>query len=227
MPDLRADLAALADPAYRTFQARLLPTVDSARILGVRIPDLRRYARAIADTPAAAAFLSDLPHSTYDEDNLHAALLCRMRDRDRLVAAIDAFLPHVDNWATCDSLRPAILSRDPAALRRDCARWMADAHLYTCRFGIEMLMVHGLGASYDRRDLAAVGAIAHARGGEYYLAMMCAWYYATALATHADDVLAYLRACPLPPDGMAKTYRKACESRRVDRAVCAALRGLY
>lgn len=223
---IHADLAALADPAYRDFQSRLLPTVEPSRILGVRMPDLRRYAKAVAGTDAAEAFLRELPHPTYDADNLHAALLCRIRDRETLIAALDSFLPYVDNWATCDSLRPPLFSRDIPALRGDIARWMAAEGVYPCRFGIEMLMLHCLGDAFVAADLDAVGEIARTRGGEYYLAMMCAWYYATALSAQPEATLRFLRKANLPRDVLAKTVRKACESRRIDAALCGAVRGL-
>ncbi len=223
---IHADLAALADPAYRAFQSRLLPTVDPSRILGVRMPDLRRYAKTIAGTDAAEAFLRELPHPTYDADNLHAALLCRIRDRAELIAAIDAFLPYIDNWATCDSLRPSLLARDIPALRCDIARWMAAEGVYPCRFGIEMLMLHCLDDAFAAADLAAVGEIARTRGGEYYLAMMCAWYYATALSVQPEATLHDLRQADLPRDVLVKTVRKACESRRIGAALRDAVREL-
>lgn len=219
-------LRAMADPAYRAFQSRLIPTVDPARVIGVRVPDLRRYARSIAGTPEAEAFLADLPHASYDADNLHAILISMFRDRGALIAALNRFLPHIDNWATCDILRPKLLGRDIPALRRDIARWMADPHPYTCRFGMEMLMVHCLGAAFDPADPDAVAAVASARAEEYYVAMMCAWYFATALAARTEAVLPYFTGDRLAPSVRARALRKACESDRIPPALKAELRGL-
>lgn len=219
-------LRAMADPAYRAFQIRLIPTVDPARVLGVRIPDLRRYARAIAGTPETAAFLTDLSHASYDADNLHACLISMLRDRDALMAALAAFLPYVDNWATCDILRPKLLGRDIPALRRDIADWMVDPHPYTCRFGIEMLMTHCLGATFDPADLSAVAAVADARADEYYVAMMCAWYFATALAAQAEAVLPWFTERRLEPSVWASAVQKACESCRIPPETKAMLREL-
>ncbi len=226
MPTIDDALRAMADPAYCAFQRRLIPTVDPARVLGVRIPDLRRYARSIVGTPEAEAFLADLPHASYDADNLHAMLLTLCRDRDVLIAALADFLPHVDNWATCDSLRPRLLGRDIPALRRDIAVWMADPHPYTCRFGIEMLMVHCLGAHFSAADPDAVAAVAAARQDEYYVAMMCAWYFATALAARPETILPYFTARRLVPSVWEKAVRKACESDRIPPATKAELRRL-
>lgn len=226
MTPIDAHLLTLADPAYRDFQSRLIPTVDPARVLGVRIPDLRRYARSIAGTPEAAAFLADLPHPSYDADNLHACLVSMLRDRGELIDALNVFLPHVDNWATCDILRPKLLGRDIPALRRDVAGWMADLHPYTCRFGIEMLMVHCLGADFAPADLAAVAAVADARAGEYYIAMMCAWYFATALAAQAEAALPWFTERRLEPSVWARAVQKACESYRIPPETKAELREL-
>jgi len=218
-------LRMLADADYRRFQSGLLPGINPARVLGVRMPVLHRYARAIVGTPAAAAFLADLPHASYDADNLHACLLSMMDNRTALICALDAFLPHIDNWATCDMLRPPLLGRDLPALRRDAARWMADPHPYTCRFGIEMLMVHGLG-KFSADDPAAVAEIAWARGDEYYVAMMCAWYFATALAAAHDAIWPYFAEPLLPPAVRQMARRKAYDSRRISPADKAALRAM-
>lgn len=226
MPTIESVLRTMADPDYRTFQSRLLPTVDPARIIGVRTPVLRRYAREIFGTPAAVAFLADLPHVAYDEDNLHACLVSMMRDRPSLIAALDAFLPYVDNWATCDMLRPPLLGRDPAALRCDIARWMGDMHPYTCRFGIEMLMVHCLGEHFAPDDLAAVAAIAENRHDEYYVAMMCAWYFATALAAQEGATWPYFVERRLHSAVLTMAIRKAIESYRISPQRKAELRAL-
>lgn len=226
MTAIDAHLHALADPVYRAFQSRLVPSVDAARMLGVRIPALRRYARTIAGTPRAAAFLAELPHASYDADNLHALLLAEMTDRSALDAALTAFLPYVDNWATCDILRPKLLADDIPALRLGIARWMADPHPYTCRFGIEMLMVHCLGAHFSADDPAAVAAIAAARHDEYYVAMMCAWYFAEALARQESAVLPWFLGRRLEPSVFRRAVRKACESYRISPERKAELRAL-
>ena len=218
-------LREMADPGYRAFQMRLIPTVDPARVIGVRVPDLRRYARTIAGGAEAAAFLAELPHASYDADNLHAILLAMKTDRDALMAGLDAFLPHIDNWATCDMLRPRLLGRDIPALRREIGGWMDDPRPFICRFGIEMLMVHCLGDAFSAADLDAVAAVADARADEYYVAMMCAWYFATALAMREETVLPCFLERRLSPRVHGYAVRKACESYRVRAEVKAMLRG--
>lgn len=215
MNAIETHLKTLADPTYCAFQARLIPTVDPARILGVRIPDLRRYARSIYGTAEAAGFLSTLPHTTYDADNLHACLLSMCLDRAELRTALERFLPYIDNWATCDILRPVALARDIPALRLAVADWIADPHPYTCRFAVEMLMTYCLGDHFLATDLAAVADVATVRANEYYINMMCAWYFATALAAQPDETLPYFTEWRLEPSVLRRAIQKSIESRRI------------
>ena len=205
-------LQSLQDPSYRAFQAALIPTVDPARILGVRIPLLRAYAREIRNTPEAAAFLQRLPHSTYDEDNLHAFLIEFIRDYDACVDALNRFFPHVDNWATCDSMNPRALIRHPDRLLAQIDLWLASEHTYAVRFGMGMLMRHFLDERFDSIFLDKVTAI---RTEEYYINMMAAWYFATALAKQWDAVWPYLQNRRLSPWVHNKAIQKAIESRRI------------
>ena len=139
---IREELAALADPSYRTFQAKLVPNVEPACIVGVRVPALRKLAKRISGTPAAKAFLADLPHKPYDEDMLHALLVNELRGYEDCLAALQTFLPHVDNWAVCDALALCPFEQCPAELPGQAHAWMQDGHVYTARFGIGVLMRH-------------------------------------------------------------------------------------
>ena len=222
--DLTARLRALADPAYRQFQCRLMPTITPERVLGVRTPQLRALAREIAGTPEAAAFLAALPHAAYDENNLHGCLLSLMRDFDACLAAVDAFLPYIDNWATCDMLSPRVFARHTDALLASIRRWMASPHVYTCRFGIGMLMRYYLEpAAFRPEYLQWVAAL---RSDEYYVSMMIAWFFATALAKQYDAALPYLQQRALAPWTHNKAIQKALESDRVSDAHKACLRAL-
>ena len=169
MKQVTEALFALQDPAYRAFHARLIPDVAWERVIGVRVPALRRYAAAFAKTPQAAEFLQELPHDYYEENNLHALLLMRRKDFDAVLSALETFLPQVDNWATCDLLRPACFAAHKEELLPPVRRWLASPHPYTVRFGIEMLMTHYLQTDFSPEYPAWVAAV---QSEHYYVRMM-------------------------------------------------------
>ena len=213
--EIREVLIAQADGEYRRFQTSLMPTVDPAAVIGVRTPTLRRIAKDLHGTRGGEALLADLPHAYFEENQLHAFLIESMRDFDAAVAATDAFLPYVDNWATCDQLSPKAFKGRFAELLPHIRRWMADPHPYVCRFGLGMLMRYGLKECFDPVFLEEASAPSVAGREEYYVRMMVAWYFATALADQYEAVLPYLTECRLPVWTHNKTIQKACESYRV------------
>ncbi|MBQ9134388.1 MAG: DNA alkylation repair protein [Clostridia bacterium] len=221
--EIREKLFALADEKYKAFQSKLLPTVAPECVIGVRTPALRALAKEIAGTKEAEAFLGQLPHTYFEENNLHAFLLCRIRDFDSCIAAVDAFLPYVDNWATCDQMSPKALQKDLPALRAQAEKWMRSAHPYTVRFGIGMLMQYFLDAEFSDAYPRAVAAV---RSEEYYVQMMQAWYFATALAKQYEAVLPYFTEGRMDAWVQNKAIQKAIESYRVPDAHKAHLRTL-
>ena len=207
---LTDELQSLHDERYADFQRRLLPTLPPASIIGVRTPALRSLAKRLAREPECSSFLASLPHSTFDENQLHAFVICAERDFNRCVAKVKAFLPYVDNWATCDQLSPACFARHHAELLPHIRRWMAARREYTVRFGIGMLLRHFLDADFRVEHL---GWVTDIRRDEYYITMMQAWYLATALAKQWNATLPLIADLPEPLRRM--TIRKACESFRV------------
>lgn len=201
-----------ADEAYRQFQIPLIPTVDRSRVIGVRTPILRKLARELAGTEEAEVFLRDLPHAYYEENNLHAFLVEQIRDYDACIAAIDAFLPYVDNWSTCDGWSPKVLKKHPEELLNKIRQWMASDRPYTVRFGIGMLQRHFLDDRFCPEYLAWVAAI---RRDEYYVRMMIAWFFATALAKQYEAAFPYVQEYRLPEWTHNKAIQKAVESYRV------------
>ena len=179
LTSIQEKLFKLQDSKYRDFQAKLIPTVPPASIIGVRTPALRSYAKQLAGQEEAQTFLEELPHRFFDENQLHAFLLCEERDFGRCIAGVDRFLPFVDNWATCDQLSPKCFKKHRPELLGSIREWLASSAAYTVRFGIGMLMEHFLDADFDPAYLDMVAAI---RSDEYYVSMMIAWYFATALA---------------------------------------------
>ena len=209
---IRAHLFAMQDAKYRDFTAKLTPTVPPERIIGVRTPELRRYAAELSKTEDAAAFMAALPHLYQEENNLHAFLIERIADYDACVAALDAFLPYVDNWATCDSMSPKCLKKQLPRLTGEIRRWMASDRVYTVRFGMGMLMRHFLDDAFDPAYLDWVAAL---RSEEYYINMMIAWFFATALAKQWDATLPFIVNCRLEPWVHNKAIQKAVESYRI------------
>ncbi len=209
---IQQQLFALSDEEYKAFQCKLMPTVDPDTVIGVRMPALRKLAKAYAKEPDAAAFCQSLPHRYYEENNLHGLLLCEWRDYDATVDGLNAFLPHVDNWATCDLLRPKAFASRPPELLSQLRCWMASPHTYTARFGIEMLMILYLDEAFSPDYAAWVAAITHE---DYYVRMMVAWYFATALAKHYEAVRPFIREQRLDAWTHNKAIQKAIESYRI------------
>lgn len=205
-------LFALQDPGYHDFQCALMPTIDPATVIGVRTPDLRRYARTFQHAPEAAAFLRTLPHRWYEENNLHCILISAIPDFDDCMEAVNAFLPYVDNWATCDMLSPKALARCPEQLMNAIPHWLGSGHTYTIRFGIGQLMHHFLDADFTAACPAMVASV---QSGEYYVNMMRAWYFATALAKQYESILPWLSEHRLDRWTHNKSIQKAIESRRI------------
>ncbi|MCD7756534.1 MAG: DNA alkylation repair protein [Firmicutes bacterium] len=207
--DVQQALLAQRDDAYRQGQISLLPTVAPDTILGIRTPALRRMAREMTD---AQAFLRCLPHRYFEENQLHAFLLERGRDFDRTVEQVDAFLPFVDNWATCDQCSPRIFRTHRRELLPYIRRWLRSEHPYTVRFGMKMLMDLYLDADFAPEYPKMVASVRHT---DYYVKMMAAWYFATALAKQYDAVLPYLAENRLDRWTHNKAIQKAVESRRI------------
>ena len=204
------ELYALRDENYATFQRRLLPTLPPESIIGVRTPALRTLAKRLSKEPEAETFLSVLPHSTFEENQLHAFTISLERDFGRCLSRVEEFLPFIDNWATCDQLSPACFARHHTELLPHIRRWMASRHEYTVRFGIEMLMRYFLDDDFRPEHLQWVTDIDHE---EYYIQMMQAWYLATALAKQWETTLPVVYDLTEPVRSM--TSRKACESFRI------------
>ena len=212
MDEIVSRLRQRADEGYRAFHMRLVPNVEPARILGVRVPEVRALARSLAGTPEAETFLRELPHEYYEENNLHAFLLERERDYGALIEGLNRFLPFVDNWATCDSLSPALFKKHPDGLPEQALQWMQSDQTYTVRFGIGVLMRYYLDKGFRPEYAERVAAV---RSEEYYVRMIVAWYFATALAAREEDVLPYLTGRRLDPWTHRKAIQKAIESNRI------------
>ncbi|MCI9055759.1 MAG: DNA alkylation repair protein [Oscillospiraceae bacterium] len=210
--NLLKSLFALQDLKYKEFHCRLMPTVDPETVIGVRVPPLRKLAVQFGKTPQAEAFLHALPHRYYEENNVHGCLISAMTDYEQTVAALDAFLPYVDNWATCDLISPKAFKKHPAPLLEQCRTWMASDHAYTVRFGIGVLLSFYLDDAFAPEQLEWAADL---RSGEYYVNMMTAWYFATALAKQYDAALPYIQHQRLDPWTHNKAIQKAVESYRI------------
>ena len=206
-------LLSAQDTGYKKFQASLIPNVDPNCIIGVRTPILRTYAKhLIHDVERASQFMYSLPHRYYEENNLHAFLIEQITDFDKCIVEINHFLPYIDNWATCDSLRPKCFQKHRTELKSYLNQWLSAEHTYTIRFGIEVLLVHYLGEYFEKW---MPDRIANIRSEDYYVNMMISWYFATALATQWEVIFPYITQDNLPVWIHNKTIQKAIESHRI------------
>ena len=210
--EIRRALFAAQDKDYRDFQKNLIPGYDTDRMIGVRTPQLRALAKEFGKRENIADFLEDLPHDYFDENQIHAFILEGIKDFDACMAAVEAFLPYVDNWATCDQLSPKVFRKHKAELLDHIRVWLQSGRPFTVRFGTGMLMQHFLDEDFDP---AYPETVAQLRSDEYYVNMMIAWYFATALAKQYDAVLPYIEQGRLAPRTHNKAIQKAIESRRI------------
>ena len=210
--DINTQLFALQDKAYADFQSKLLPTVPRETVIGVRTPDLRKMAKQVCKTPAAQEFMQALPHRYFDENQLHAFILSEEKDFDRCLEELELFLPYVDNWATCDQLSPKCFKKHTQELLQHIRKWMKSTHTYTKRFGMGMLMRYYLDEAFRQEYLEWVASI---KSDEYYIRMMQAWFFATALAKQWDATLPYIVQHRLHSWTHNKSIQKAIESYRI------------
>ena len=205
-------LIKVKDDAYRAFQAKLVPNVSPETILGVRTPEMRKIAREIFVSPDREAFLSDLPHRYYEENLIHFFVISMIRDFDACVRAVETFLPYVDCWPMSDQATPKAFAKNHEKLLPYIRKWIASEHVYTARFGIRMLMNEFLGEDF-REEYPEL--VANKKGEDYYLKMMAAWYFATALAKRYDETVPYFEDRRLDEWVHRKAIQKAVESYRV------------
>ena len=210
--NVQKELFAMQDTGYRDFHMKLMPTVDPERVIGVRTPALRAFAKKYGKTEEAKQFLKVLPHQYYEENNLHGLLLEQGKDYEKCVKDLDLFLPYVDNWATCDLLALHMMKKHRDIFIREIYRWMESDKPYIIRFGISMLMRHYLDEGFKPEYPEKVAAI---RSEEYYVNMMRAWYFATALAKQYEKILPFLEEQRMDIWTHNKTIQKSIESYRI------------
>ena len=220
---IQKELFAMQDIKYKAFHEKLIPGVEPERIIGVRTPELRKYARNFSRKPEALAYLKRLPHKYYEENNLHAFIIESTKDYDEAMEETERFLPYIDNWATCDSFSPKVFKKYPKQVYEKAKKWMESSHTYTVRYGIGILMSNFLDEEFLPEMAERVAAVC---SEEYYVNMMCAWYMATALAKQEEAVLPYLTEKRLPVWVHNKTIQKAVESRRISPEMKMFLKGL-
>jgi len=210
--EIRKELHALQDLKYRELQIRTIPTLKPETVIGVRTPELRKMARELAGREETGEFLRSLPHLYFEENQLHAFIISGMKDFTACLDELERFLPYVDNWATCDQMSPKVFRKHRSELIKCIRRWIGSAETYTIRFGIGMLMEHFLDEDFDPAYPELAAAV---RSDEYYVNMMTAWYFATALAKQYDAVLPYIEQQRLDPWTHNKAIQKSIESYRI------------
>ena len=210
--EIISELFRKQDAAYAALQIKILPTVDPDRIIGVRTPDLRSFAKTLFSDKGTDSFLACLPHRYFDEDQLHAFIISLEKDFEKCISDVKRFLPYIDNWATCDQLSPKAFKKEPEKLLPYIRTWIRSDHTFTVRFAIGMLMQHFLDARFSTDYADMVAGI---RSEEYYINMMIAWYFASGLAKQYDSMLPYLENRKLGAWTHNKTIQKSIESYRI------------
>ena len=208
---VRRELFAMRDEKYRDFHKKLIPTVDDQRIIGVRTPALRKYAKELS-AEAGREYLDLMPHYYIEENNLHSFILCRMKDFDEVMQRAEEFLPHIDNWATCDSFVPKVFKEHPKEVFAQIKRWLQSDRVYTVRWALVLLLNNFLDEEFRPEMLELVAAL---RSDEYYINMAIAWYFSFALIKQYDAALPYLLDRRLEPWVHNKTIQKAIESYQI------------
>ncbi|MBE5879332.1 MAG: DNA alkylation repair protein [Lachnospiraceae bacterium] len=212
MDRVEKELFAMQDLSYKEFHAALMPTISPDVIIGVRTPALRKYAKTFAKSEDADVFMKELPHRYYEENNLHGFILCESKDIDFCLEKLDEFLPYIDNWATCDMLRPKVFKKNPERLLPFIDKWFTSGETYTVRYAIGMLLSYFLDEEFKPEYPARVASIV---SEEYYVQMMQAWYFATALAKQWDAVIPFIERKCMPKWVHNKTIQKSVESYRL------------
>lgn len=213
----------MQDPVYRDFHSNLMPGIDKNTIIGIRTPQLRKFAKQLAQTEEAEQFLRQLPHQYYEENNLHMMLVAQIKDYERCLAEVERFLPYIDNWATCDLPVPKCFGKHKKEIITVIRKWILSEKTYIVRYGIGLLLRLYLDADFDPAYLELVTAV---RSEEYYVNMMIAWYLATALAKQWEATIPYLEERRLPEWVHRKTIQKAVESYRITKEQKEYLRSL-
>ena len=221
--EIQKELFLLQDLKYKNFQSKLMPTIDESTVIGVRTPLLRKYAKEIAGTEKEKAIVNSLPHVYYEENNLHALMIQKIRSFDRCISELERFLPYVDNWATCDMMSPKVLKKDREKLMMYIKQWLKSEHVYTVRFAVKRLMDFYLDDFFSEEILLMVSQVNHE---DYYVKMVCAWFFATALAKQYDSTIPFLTEHRLSPRVHNKTIQKAVESYRINDDIKAYLKKL-
>ena len=209
---IQKDLINLSDKNYKAFHSKLIPTVDSDTVLGVRVPLIRDYANKLYKSEEYAVFVNTLPHKYFDEYQLHSFLVCKIKDFDLCISEIEKLLPYVDNWAVCDSLRPSCFKDNKDKLILKIYDWIKSNKPYTVRFAIEMLMIHFLDDDFKDEYHTLV---LNVKSDDYYVDMMISWYFATALSKQYSKTLSIIEEKKLPLWVHNKTIQKAVESYRI------------
>lgn len=210
--EIRAELFKMQDMDYRDFNSKLIPTVDKESMIGIRTPDLRKYAKKLGKSSDVIEFLQTLPHKYFDENQLHAFIISEIKDFKNCIDEINRFLPYIDNWATCDQLSPRVFKKYHNELLVYIKKWLESDKVYTLRFGIGMLMEHFLEKDFD---IIYPEMIANIRSDEYYVNMMIAWYFATALAKQYESIIPFIENNSLDIWTHNKAIQKALESYRI------------
>lgn len=211
---IKAFLQEYKNQRLKEFNAKLIPNINADCVLGISLPTLRKFAKELYSTCDCTPFLQDLPHQFHEENHLHAFLIEQIKDYGECIRLTQEFLPFVDNWAVCDCFKPPVFKKNKQKLLVEIIKWLTSAHAYTIRYGVCMLLTHFLDGDFTPDLLECVAKI---KSQDYYVQMVIAWYFATALAKQYGYAIKYLQEKRLCSWVHNKTIRKAIESFRITK----------
>ena len=213
---VRESLISMKDDEYKNFHSKLMPTVNPDKIIGIRVPVLRKFSAEIWKNGTGELFIKNLPHKYYEEDNVHAFCIEKITDIDTAIAETERFLPYIDNWATCDMFSPKVFAKHTDIIFKKSLEWIKSDHAYTVRYGIGMLMRYFLDENFSADVLKIVSEI---RREEYYVNMMIAWFFATAITKQYESAIRYIEENRLADWVHNKVIQKINESNCIDRKI--------
>lgn len=205
-----------SEDEYHNFSAKLIPNIDEDSIVGVRVPKVRAIAKCFnKDEEIKKAFLKKLPHSFHEENQIHLCFIDTIKDYKKSIDELERFMPYITNWAVCDQLTPKIFIKHLDEVEAKCKEWLEYKDIYTKRFSMGILMNLFLDDKFNPKHLKWVASVNKSDDEDYYLKMMIAWYFATALAKQWDETIKYIESKKLTPWVRNKSVQKALESFRI------------
>ena len=202
----------IKDDKYKEFTSKLLPNIPKDSVIGVKIPDIKKYAKEYYKDDESKLFLKTLPHKYLEENLLHGQLISLNKNFDEVVELLDNFLPYVDNWSVCDTIKPNIVKKYPKEFLKHLKKLIKSKEEYRVRFAIVALLTYYLD-DYFTDEINEL--VLNIKSDKYYINMARAWYFSFALIKQYDKTIYIFENKLLDEWTNNKSIQKARESFRV------------